>query len=201
VADADDMREGLDAIQGDMAKHQRMFRGEVTAEANRQLAVAEFEKLDRIRAEEPSVIADAPAKPSDLREVNGRTYRMDRAQVDDIAFRKATTDEAKTVAKIEARLMLLLDKAELGSKGDGFMPEFVGGHFRHSRTPVCWLSWRDRVLAVMGWKAAAQQPGNILYRAKLEAMHTALLLQLMDDSISAFGDWKADPEKTIQVGG
>jgi hypothetical protein len=179
VADADDMREGLDAIQGDMAKHQRMFRGEVTAEANRQLAVAEFEKL----------------------EVNGRTYRMDRAQVDDIAFRKATTDEAKTVAKIEARLMLLLDKAELGSKGDGFMPEFVGGHFRHSRTPVCWLSWRDRVLAVMGWKAAAQQPGNILYRAKLEAMHTALLLQLMDDSISAFGDWKADPEKTIQVGG
>jgi hypothetical protein len=196
------MREALDALQGDMATHQRRFRGEVTAEANRQLAASELEKLDRMRSDEAPTpaAADPVTQASETREIDGRRYHLNRSTIDDIAFRRASEDEAKTVQKVQARLELLLTKQELGSRGEGFMPEFVRGEMRFSRTPVCWLSWRDRALAVMSWKMAALQPGNAPWRDQLEAMHALLLIQLMDDSNAHFGDWKKDPEPTISVG-
>jgi hypothetical protein len=200
------MRDGLDALQSDMAEHQRRFKGEVTAEANRMLAVSAFEQLhpgwlDTCARDAETPPVNEPVGPLDeTREINGRTYRMERAPVDDVVTRQATTDEAQTVAKVAARLELLLSKSELGSRGEGFMPEFVRGEFRVSRTPVSWLSWRDRALAVMSWKIAAQQPGNAPWRHRLEAMHSAMLIDLMNDSIAHFGDWKKDPEPTITVG-
>lgn len=195
-----DLREGLDALQGDMAQHQRMFRGEVTAEANRELAVSEIEKLERMMDEAPApTVADA-AQTSDTREVDGRKYRFDRSAVDDVKFREATEDEANTVRKVTTRLELLLSKEELGSYGNGFLPEFVRGQFRMSGTPASALSWRDRVMAVMSWKIAARQPGNAPWRDELEKVHGAMLIDLMNDSIAHFGDWKKDPEPTISVG-
>jgi hypothetical protein len=208
VAAAEDMQDGLDALQGDMADHQRRFRGEVTAESNRRLAVTEFEKLDRMADEEPAIAAllqpadQAPLHgPLDeVREIEGRKYRVDRTPVDDVAFRPATVDEGNTVTRAAARLELLLTKSELGSRGDGFMPEFVKGEFRFSATPCCVLSWRERTLAVMSWKIAALQPGNAPFRDPLEAMHALMLVQLLEDSNAHFGDWKKDPERRIQVG-
>ncbi len=202
-----DMREGLDALQGDMANHQRAFKGEVTAEANRQLAAVEFERLDRMASEDPATasllrptVDERAAVINETREVDGRRYHFSRSTLDDVAFRRGTEDEQKTILRCQARLELLLTKSELGSKGDGFMPEFIKGELRFSKTPACWLSWRDRVMAVMSWKIAAQQPGNAPWRDVLERMHALLLIQLMDDSIAHFGDWKKDPEPTITVG-
>jgi hypothetical protein len=199
-----DMRDGLDALQGDMATHQRLFKGEVTAETNRQLAASEFEKLDRMASEEPApataTVVPTPQAFNETREVDGRRYNFSRSTTDDVAFRSGSADEQKTVIRCQARIELLLTKSELGSKGDGFMPEFIKGELRFSKTPACWLSWRDRVLAVMSWKIAAQQPGNAPWRAELEKMHALLLIQLMDDSVAHFGDWKSDPEPTISAG-
>lgn len=197
------MRDGLDALQSDMAEHQRRFNGEVTGEANRLLAASEFEKLHPGYLDALASVADpVPETPSPIaetREVNGRTYRFDKATTDDVTARPGTRDENDTVRKVQARLELLLTKVELGSRGDGFMPEFVKGQFRMSRTPVSFLSWRDRALAVMSWKLAAKQPGNAPWRVELEKVHASMLIDLMNDSIAHFGDWKKDEDPTIQV--
>jgi hypothetical protein len=199
------LRAGLDAIQGDMAKHQQMFRGEVTGEANRVLAVAEFERLEQHLADQESAAESSvpPAQPQSAvrtAEVDGRRYVIDQSAVDDIAFRKATTDEDRFMRLAGARIDILLEKREPGSGGDGFLPEFVRGEVRSSATPRSAPSWHERVLSVLAWKAGAQEPRNLLHRELLNAIYQVELVRLLDDSNRHFGDWMREPEPKVMVG-
>lgn len=78
-----DLRAGLDALQGDMAAHQRAFHGEVTGEANRRLAADTFAELERSgQLEQAEALIAPPPEPEverTTREVDGRAYQLTKA--------------------------------------------------------------------------------------------------------------------------
>lgn len=188
---ADDLRAGCDAIEADMAKHQRMFArgGEVTANANHELATRTFEQLEQQWAEErnphhrtpPSSSSPAPApitRTETTATIEDRTYKVVR-EADDTKFRKANPQEQWFVERAWPRIELLLTKQELGSYGDGFI----------AGTPACRYSWKDRVLAACRFQQIDKQ------------RFLAELVQVLEDSCHHFGDWKSDPPSKVSASG
>jgi hypothetical protein len=78
-----DYDEGLDALQADMANHQRRFAGDVTAAANQKLAVETIQRLEKQNAEPQAPALPAPAPVPDrevqTHDVDGKTYTLDKA--------------------------------------------------------------------------------------------------------------------------
>ena len=169
-----DLRAGLDALQGDMAAHQRMFRGEVTGEANRKLAADTFAELERSGQLAP--VEDAPVEAPDpqveraTKEVNGREYQLTKEPDKAGAPLTMSQRERELELKMLQRLHLLLTMRDEGILG----------------AP----SWRTRAESVM---ALMVMPGGVIRFAQE-------LDQLLEDSIKPFGDWKIDPDRKIYVG-
>lgn len=214
-------RETLDALQADMAAHQRRFGGDVTAESNRVLVAGELEQAERMitHREEPAPEAPAPVEKSIERaQVEGRNYLLSREQ-DRPIVRVASPIEAEFMVLAEARMMQLLALGDSGVRGAA--------------------SWRDRVLAIMeikgkaaAWKAAAAAPEQLAETrrtcerdqallkvfgletisqltpafclakaADVERQFLAAFLELLEDSNLLFGDWKNPPGPKVIVGG
>ena len=208
----EELRDACDAIQGDMANHQRMFNGEVTSTANARLAIETFEKLeqqwndeDRNPYHRAPPTSETPQKPIERTEttatVDDRTYRIVR-EADDTKFRKASPQERWFMDHAMPRIALLMEKRELGSHGLGFLPvlnnpivvngEIVGGEVGSSNVPYSAISWAARVEAAASWKAAAKAFPDMFVKE---------LVLLLEDSNHHFGDWKADAPKLVMVGG
>jgi hypothetical protein len=187
VTDDLDMRDGLDAIQSDMAAHQARFKGEVTAEANRALAVAEFERLDQeLAAAHPdpeppmSAVADVP-QGSVTKDVDGRKYTVTFGP--EGAIRKANRHELWFLQHAGPRIELLLTKIERGPLGSPSWSERIKACAAvKSQVPV---------LLAAGFKALA---------AEYERRFTMELLAVLEDSNRLFGDWKADAPTKVMVG-
>lgn len=178
-ADRDlDLRAGLDAIQGDMAAHQRAFRGEVTGEANRVLAAETFAELERsgqlAPAEStPAAAPEAQAEPQaerSTREVNGREYQLTKEPDRAGAPLSMSQRDRALELKMLKRLHLLLAMRDSGILGSP--------------------SWRTRAESVMAMMV--MRGGVIRFAQELD--------QLLEDSIKPFGDWKIDPDRKIYVG-
>jgi hypothetical protein len=205
VPDDQDIRDGLDAIQADMAAHQRRFSGEVTAEANRTLAASEFERLEKKWAEEaqrPQPHATEPAPrlepPRDEhREINGAQYTVSSSPVDDVGFRAPSPAEVWFMEHAWPRVELLMTKIETGPLGEP--------------------SWQQRTMAVFAIKLQAVEArttarnalggGNFAAAshyaqmgADLDRRYIEEFKELLEESSRVFGDWKADAPKRIQVG-
>jgi hypothetical protein len=225
-----DFEAGLDGLQNDMAEHQRRFRGEVTAESNRAMAVDAIQRLDNEQAE--SKPAPAPAVPMqqqpiesklERREINGSSYLLKKEADTGQLVRKASKHEAWFLAHAMPRVALLMSKPESGPLGQP--------------------SWRARILAVMAiqahaasLRAAADHPDAFAAQKRaIEAMQPleraeilkavgaagisdltvefakkkaveldkrflAALLKVLEESTAVFGDWKKDAPKKLQVG-
>jgi hypothetical protein len=169
-----DLRAGLDALQGDMAAHPRAFHGEVTGEANRRLAADTFAELERSgQLEQAEALIAPPPEPEverTTREVDGRAYQLTKAPDREGAPLRMSRAERDLELKMLQRLQLLLTLRDEGILG----------------AP----SWRTRAESVM---ALMVMPGGVLRFAQE-------LDQLLEDSIKPFGDWKVDPDRRIYVG-
>lgn len=219
-----DYHEGLDGLQADMAEHQRAFRGEVTAESNRQLAAAAIERLEKENADrKPEPAPPPPPAPPVIpitarKDRDGRQYIMRKEADRGSLLRKASPVEAEFMVKAQTRIEKLLTLRDSG--------------------PLGAASWRDRVLAVMStkakassWKAAADAPEQLAHSratlqhdqkllkvlgletisqltpefcrakaAELERQYLAEFLQLLEDSNAlGFGDWKNDAPTTTKL--
>jgi hypothetical protein len=219
VADQD----AFEALQGDMADHQRRTGREVTAAANQALLGPELERAEKMIADAtaaagtPAPEAPPPvAKTIDRKDVKGRSYLLSK-QEDTPLIRVASPIEAEFLVLAEARMVLLLDHAESGLLGAA--------------------SWKQRVLAVMAtkakaasWKAAAEAPDQLEqtrntcradYRlckvlgletisqltpafcvAKAQEFEQQFLhefIELLDTSTPLFGDWKNAPAPKLTV--
>lgn len=186
----EDLREGLDLLQADMAGHQARFRGEVSGEANRVLAVDAIERMERQANEEAGRIrptqpepAAPPVQPDEVREVEDKRYQITRSQTDDVAMRSASPAEAWFLAHAMPRVELLLSKLDTGPLGEP--------------------SWNQRTMAVMAIKersVAARTTNMIDYANDLDRRFAFELTQLLEDSCRVFGDWKADAPRKVIVG-
>lgn len=184
----DDVRDGLDAIQADMADHQReRSRTEVTAESNRALAAQTFERLAREAAEAKAVpvtpTATAPPEGTTRREVDGKSYLVNTATEDDIPLATATPEQIRILGKMDDRTRLLMSKRESGPLGSP--------------------SWRDRLLAVFAWKdyansARASKHFDVadVYADRFELEFT----ELLNASDATFGPWLADAPTKVMIG-
>ena len=185
-----DYHAGLEALQGDMAAHQRRFAGEVTAESNRALAAAEIEKLEKMEADaKPFVQAPLePPKPIEKtverRVIEDRKYVVAKGPEPGAEqVRLPTPGERWALEHMMPRVELLLTKTETGPLGQ---PSWC-------MRVMAVLELRSRVpgLRMIGMHAAADD---------LERRYALELFELLEDSNRVFGDWKSDPGKRIQVG-
>jgi hypothetical protein len=188
---AEDLRDGCDAVQADMAEHQRLIGREVTAGANQTLAAETFERLEKEGAFDPAppaigaAPAPAPAVGTVHREVEGRAYTIDRAAADDIATRPATPDEGGTVRRVVARLEQLI------ALKDGMVAPGVPGLAIRAMAVLWWLAKPLEELAQLG----------IFSEDARAAAFWADAMPLLEASSRLFGDWKAaDPDPKIYVG-
>lgn len=183
-------RDTRDAIEADMAAHQRRFSGEVTASKNESLAADALRELDRVKAESPAV---APAEPiaqperfTQKRELNGHTYTIDKAPDKTPMYRSATDFEANVLKHAMPRVKLLLSKQDEGPFG----------------TP----SWRTRAMAAFYFKIKSHEAATShktdeadLY----ERIYQQDLYELLEASNQPFGDWRKaptpEPKITIAV--
>lgn len=216
-------REAFDALQSDMAEHQRRFGGEVTAAANQSLLGPELERVEKMLADCPTPAdPEAPPPPPpektiDRKTVGDRSYLLSK-QLDTPLVRVASPIEAEFLVLAEARMVLLLDACETGVRGAA--------------------SWKQRVLAVMAtkakaasWKAAAEAPDQLRQTRETCAKDQRLLkvfgletvsqltpafcrekakefeqqflhefLELLEASNALFGDWKNPPGPKVIVG-
>lgn len=214
-------RDTLDAMQADMADHQRRFGGEVSAEANRSLIAGELEQAERLITHATAAAPEVPApieKSIKNAQVDGRNYLLSREQ-DRPLLRVASPIEAEFMVRAEARMMQLLTLGDTGAHGAA--------------------SWRDRVLAVMeingkaaAWKAAAEAPEQLAQTrrtcehdqallkvfgletisqltpafcrakaAEVQQQFLAAFIDLLESSNLLFGDWKNPPGPKLVVGG
>lgn len=187
---SEDLREGLDQIQADMAAHQRRFSGEATASKNQALAADAFQRLENEKADArpvpaaPSVL-DAPpvVEKVERKDVDGRAYLLSTSASDDIATRPGTPAETWFVEHAMQRLGLLMTKHDTGPGGSA--------------------SWYQRTLAVMELQSRVpglRQAGLAGLAEQMERRYFGELMQLLEDSNRLFGDWKAEAPKKIQVG-
>jgi hypothetical protein len=198
-----DIREGLDAVQADMAAHQQRFSGEVTAEDNRALASTEFERLERQWADSAKRIQPAPPEaeePSptvEHREIDGAKYTISSSPVDDVEFRQPTPAEVWFMAHAWPRVELLITKVETGPLGQA--------------------SWSDRMLAVMAQKLKAVEARQAARAAldagdysrastfsdlgnELDRRYVVEFEAILDASSAVFGDWRKDAPTKVIVG-
>jgi hypothetical protein len=179
-----EQREACDAVQADMAEHQRRFApgGEVDADHNRQLAATLFERIDR-KADEAPRLTSGPslAAPRETGERDGREYRFVRAPATEQTEKAAAAPRRMLLAdprtleryeKMQARVNLLLEKRDRG--------------------PLGAPSWRERVLSALYWGnlTAAQLRRANLSRADADRCMAAELRAVLDASSATFGDWR-----------
>lgn len=181
-------REVRDALEADMAAHERNHGGgEVHAARNQALAAQVLEQLERDRAAapttKPEVVGGAPIEPStETREIDGKKYTVDRAPDSKRMFRTASEFEAQVLAHAMPRLELLLSKRDSGPLG----------------TP----SWRDKAMASMYFKVKsleAKKAGQIDLETYYELAYQQDLTDLLESSNQIFGDWRKSPEKKLQI--
>jgi hypothetical protein len=189
VTTAADRLEGLDVLQSDMAAHQRTFAGEVSAEDNRLLAAALFERMDQRAAASPTLVSAPSEPPTELRaDVEGREYRIVRTETTEAAEAAAAAPRSTLLAdprtferyeKMQARVNLLLGKAEPG--------------------PLGAPSWRARVLAALYWGnlSAAQLRRVGLTKADADRCMAGELKAVLDDSSRLFGDWRTVATRVV----
>lgn len=183
-----DYAEGVDALQSDMARHQREIAGgEVTAAKNHAFAVATIERLEREQADAPPPAppghTPAPAPTLDKKTIEDRTYTLDAAPSVAPMFRTASEFEHQVMRHAMPRIELLMSKQDTGALG----------------TP----SWRTRTLAAMYFKAKAVEAGKAGRTDLAEIYERAFQLdvaELLEASNISFGDWRKDAPTKIVVG-
>lgn len=175
-----------DAIEQDMAAHQRRFSGEVTALDNQALAAQALEQLDNAKRDEKPLPAPPVEAPSFTGERDGEhgVYLLGQASTDDVRTRRATAPEAWFMLHAMPRLEKLLAAKDTG--------------------PLGAASWHTRLLAVLALQSEAAS-----FRAQgldgtardRERRYMFELIQLLDDSDAVFKpSWKADiDDRKIRV--
>lgn len=186
-----DMNAGLEALQADMAAHQRATGREVTARANQHLAAEAFQRLERQLDDRAAPAAPAAPTPieakRETREVDGRRYTFSTSPNDDVALRTATPAEAWFLEHALPRVELLLSKKDTGPLGQP--------------------SWEQRTLAVLALKQhslALSASGKPEYRDQAELLDRRYMLELtelLEASNATFGDWKKDAPTKLVVSG
>lgn len=186
-----ELRDGLEAIQADMAEHQRNFAAEVTGEANRELAAQTFAEIDARGGFDAPPATPAPA-PAPEPQLTRQQRRLLERQERDVAGRKyvVTKDdevvspelalaglEREHVVKALQRLHMLLSLKDTGILG----------------AP----SWSQRATAVMATMVDPKSGGTVAERRVRFAQE---LDALLEDSSRLFGDWRADPDRKLYVG-
>lgn len=175
-----------DAIEADMAAHERRFAGEVHASRNEALAAEALRELDKQRAiEKPVAPVEQPPPPefvSYKRELNGHSYVVDKAPDVTPMYRTATDFERNVLAHAMPRVQLLLSKQDSGPFG----------------TP----SWRTKALAAFYFKIKSHEAAtsNRPDEADLyERIYQQDLYELLESSNQPFGDWRKDAPEPIRV--
>lgn len=179
--------ETRDALEADMAAHERRFNGEVHASRNQSLAAEAVEQLERQRAEsQPAVAPSTPAQPERFdhrRELNGHVYRVQKEPDKTPMFRSATDFEANVLRHALPRVQLLLTKQDRG--------------------PFNTPSWRERALAAFYFKTKSHEAATSGRHSEADIFERAYqqdLYELLEASNQPFGDWrKSAPEKPLIV--
>jgi hypothetical protein len=185
VANDADCVEAIDALQADMAAHQRQHVAEVTASANQRLAVETIERLARQNADASPVAAPAES-PSDVRhlEVDGRRYTLDKAPDSKPMYRPASQFEHEVIRRAMPRLAMLLTKKDSGPFGSP--------------------SWADRTHAAMYFKVKSIEAIHAKQTDLAEYYEQAYqldLAELLEASNQPFGDWRKDAPTTVSASG
>ncbi len=185
-----DLHESLDELQSDMAAHQARFRGEVTASSNQALAVGAIERIDREQREAPPLLPpSAYAAPAPIesklehREGKHGAYLVSTEAEQPKTLRVASDKEHWFFVHAMPRIELLLTKVETGALGQP--------------------SWNQRTMSVLGImqeSIAFRQAGFYEQAAALHVEYEAQLEMLLDSS-SIFGDWRADAPTKLTVSG
>lgn len=187
---AEDLREASDAMQADMAAHQRRFAGEVTASLNQALAADFFQRFENERADsKPAPAIEPPAQqPVEAKtercEVDGKSYLVSTAPGDDIDTRPPTPAENWFMTHAMPRIELLLTKQETGPLGQA--------------------SWATRTLAVLDLQSRANGLRAANKHAEADELSRRFMFEIVDlleASTAPFGDWKKDPERKIYFHG
>ncbi len=185
MSEGRDYREGIDGLAADMAKHQRLTAGEVTAEKNRALAVAAIELIEKQDVEKAPVApvsVSAPVTPEKVtRTIEDRTYVREREPDKAPMFRTATEFEHQVLRHAQPRLALLMGEQESGILGSP--------------------SWRERTMAAMYFKVKsleARKSGQFGLADNYERAYQVDLQELLEASNQPFGDWrKSAPPKLV----
>jgi hypothetical protein len=178
----------VDALQGDMARHQRRFAPEVTATENQKLAVSTIERLEKQDAEAPPVPAPQAIQPplpplNEERDVDGRKYTFDRGK-DVPLYRTASEFEQQVLIHAQPRIELLMSKQDTGPLGSP--------------------SWQTKTLAAMYFKVKSLEAGKSGRTDLAEYYEQAFQLdlsELLEASNASFGDWRKDKPTKIIVSG
>lgn len=161
-----------DSFAHDMAKHQREIRGEIpTPAANEQLAAETLNRFENQQAEakpEPSAPADETATDAHMADVERRAKEK--------GWKVLRAPEGGIVLPASAATRIAAERI------DARLQLLLS---KVERGPLGQPSWHERVLAVIRTRMVDPD------RARLE------LFQLLEDSSTTFGDWKAEPEKKL----
>jgi hypothetical protein len=181
-----DYEAGLDGLQADMAEHQRRYVGEVTASKNQSLAREAIERIERQDRESaataPEARPQAPLVTSERREVDGRTYIMDREPDRTPMFRSASEFEQQVLQRAEPRIQRLMSEDDSGPLGSP--------------------SWRARTLAAMYFKVKSiehRRAGHLDLAEYCERAFQLDLENLLEQSNASFGDWRKDAPSRITI--
>lgn len=173
--------ETRDALEADLAAHQRRHVGDVTAGTNESLAAEALRLLDKQRAEKKPVAEPAPDRFVHRREVDGKTYTIEKEPDAGPMYRTASEFEANVIRHAQPRIDLLLTKRDEGPLG----------------TP----SWHTRTWAALYHKVRsleARRSGQPDVADLEERIFQQDLYELLEASNQAFGDWRRDaPQKLI----
>ena len=181
-----DYAAGVDALQADMRNHQVRFAPEVTADANKKLAVETIERLEKQDADAKPGLAPAPQSTPQLNEkrtVDGRDYTLDVAP-DRPMYRTATQFERDVLTHAQPRIALLMSKRDTGPLGSP--------------------SWQTRTLSAMYFKVKsleAIKSGRTDLAEYYEQAFQLDLSELLEASCQPFGDWRKDAPTRITVSG
>jgi hypothetical protein len=172
AARAEEIRDGFDAMQEDMAEHQRAAGLIPTPDQNRDLLVGEFDKLEKKGAFLPvpgPAAAPVHETPNRIeREVDGKKYVITKdAPTDKEPPLVMSELERQETVKILMRLRLLLSLED-------WKPKVVKA--------------LDRMGLTIG--GAVTNPARV----------ARVLDDLLEESNRLFGDWRKDPEPKIIVG-
>lgn len=178
-----DLREGLDAFQGDMAEHQKVTGREVTGGTNQKMAAELFEELDKNGTFDRNAAPAAPepveekhhgflddawaAQVREKRQVNGREYETFRGPDVDGPKVRMSRQQRELEVKALKRIKMLLELQDEGILG---APSF-----------------RQKALAIFS-----------IADLKKRAMK---IDEMLDESNKYFGDWQVDPDRKIIITG